>query len=243
MYYASMAIRELYNQAVIGSERSDTNSALLQIRRPEINIATGYYPFRPETIAYFHALDIRKNFIQAGVGYDSGYGRDVAYYSFHKGRLRATGNNVLPEGPGLESLKADLLERSALMSEIVGHGSISSMIRLLDNNDYILAHVDNVVTYRGLETIIGEGRTLFMPDKYVDLNKFRCDYDEQGRMCSNYLDLDTSDYRHLREIEEHHMSIHKGAVFPNPCFHSAPGDFPEHNLRAGVRAIATFDIG
>lgn len=238
-----MTIKEEFGHVVIGTGRDDVESSLLQILRPEINLATAYNPFSQQSVDYFHAIDIEKNFIKAGVGRDSGYGRDVAVFWYTPGKLMPSSDNVLPDISGLDAVQEDLYGRAVLMSKITGHDEIQVMIRLLGaGKDNMVTHIDNSVTYRGLQTIIGDGRTLFLPNRYVDLNKFHCEYDEIGEICCNGLKTDFRDKARHLQMEEHHMSIHKGNAFPNPLFHSAPGNMPELGFVAGTRALATFDV-
>lgn len=108
-------------------------------------------------------------------------------------------------------------------------------------NKGLVCHVDNNTTLRGLETIMGNNRTLWLPDQCVDLNNFQCQYDEQGKANSNWLQTSFKDHAKLEEVDHHHMSIHKGSAFSNPLFHAAAGLCPELAMKPGTRSILTYD--
>ncbi len=80
-------IKTLFGQAVTGDEPGDAAQVLARIRDPEINLVSALMPPAEATRAYLRHIDIEKNFIGAGIGQDSGYGRDVAFFGYERARL------------------------------------------------------------------------------------------------------------------------------------------------------------
>lgn len=238
-----MAIREKFGQAVIGTEAGDIEQALIQIHRPEINLASAYRVQDPAIEHYLRGLDIERRYMTpTAEDPHPEYGIEPAffYYNVRSKELQIVGD--VPEGAGRTQFLDHITSGLDLYSHVTGFEDVRSMWRLQGQEKRgILCHTDNQVTLRGLETILGDARTLWLPDDYIDWNKYECEYDDQGGMTSNRLGTDFKDHARLEQVEKHHMSIHKGSAFANPLMHAASGLCPELNMRPGTRGILTYD--
>ncbi len=241
-----MAITEKFGQAVIGSAAEDIESALIQIHRSEINVASAYRSQDSAIEGYLRGLDIENRYMRPTENerYPK-YGVEPAFFFYNSGtdELFINGDDSrVPEGVGRDQFLNHIKGSARIFSHVTGFEEVQAMWRVLgETKDGLLCHIDNDVTLRGLETLLGDARTLWLPDQHIDWNKFVCGYDEQGRMNTNHLSSDFKDRVRLEQIERHHMSIHKGGAFSNPLVHSSPGVCPELNMYPGTRSILTYD--
>lgn len=235
-------IREAFRQAVIGTETNDAASALVQIKREDINLVSAFLPPAPETSAYLKNLDAENRFIKAGLGRDSGYGRDVAFFYCADGRIAESDQNVLPRMEGYQSLMRDIQTRVALFRDATGFDQVNVMLRVLGaTKDNLVWHRDNTMDMRGLQTLMGDMNTLWLPDQHVNLHNFVSGIDEDGSRW-NGMKVSFDDVRrYAQQIEPHHMSIHKGELHANPLYHSAPGYNEELGMKPGLRVLMTLD--
>jgi hypothetical protein len=240
-----MAIREIFGQAVIGSEKGEAFSSLSQINRSEINLASAYMPLLPQSMSYLRALDIEDRYIRAGIGRDSGYGRDIAHfrYSPKNGFVFNDGTEQeLPEIEGREALVTDINERASLFSKVTKFENVSGFLRILTAaKDNLVWHLDNKTDKRGLQTLMGDMNTLWLPDQQLPKTLLvRTKYEDGSIGNKLHVPFDLV-RKHAMQVEHHHMSIHKGDVHDNPLYHSAPGYNEELNMRPGIRALLTLD--
>jgi hypothetical protein len=240
----TVVIETFFNQAVIGSDAGDAEQALIQIRRPDINVVSAYMPLSAGTISYLDALDIEARYLR-----DSAI-HEPAFFSYRDGQLTPDTASMkkyeskdLPRMPGYDSFMEDIGIRAGLFAKATGFDDIGIAIRVLSaTKDNLVWHRDNKMDMRGLQTLTGDVSTLWLPDQNVDLNNFSCEYDEQGRCVSNSLSVSTDHVRqYARAIETHHMSIHKGDVHSNPLYHSAPAYNEELGMRPGSRVLMILD--
>lgn len=238
-----MAIREKFGQAVIGSVIEDVTPALIQIHRPDINLVSAYRPQHPAMEHYLRGLDIEGRYMQpTSENLHPEYGREPAFLSYSAGDDSLTIRGDIPEGAGRTQFLDHMKEGAQIFSQLTGFEDVQVMWRVLgETKKGLVFHVDNDVTLRGLETIMGKNRTLWLPDQSVDLNNFECHYDERGKANGNWLRTAFKDHTKLEQVDHYHMSIHKGSAFSNPLFHTAAGQCPELNMKPGTRSILTYD--
>lgn len=83
-----MAIKEKYDQAVIGSASEDLEETLIQIHRPEINIVSAYMPPSSGTVFYLDHLDIEKRYLKPKTDEQFfGYGYEPGFFYLRNGRM------------------------------------------------------------------------------------------------------------------------------------------------------------
>ncbi len=239
----NVAISEKFEQAVIGTQAGDIEQTLIQIHRPEINLASAYRVQDPAIEHYLRGLDIEHRYmIPTAENPHPQYGIEPASFEYdaRSDRLAIIGD--VPEGDGRTPFFDHAASGARLFSRATGFDRVAVVWRVLGQEKRdLLCHIDNQVSLRGLETILGEAQTLWLPDRHVDRRNHQCTYDDRGGMISNRLRTTFEDHARMEQIGKHHMSIHKGGAFANPLFHTAAGLCPELNMRPGTRSILIYD--
>ena len=242
-YDWGMAITTKFGQAVIGSAEDDAVQTLIQIHRPDINVVSAYRPQDPAIEKYLLGLDIENRYMQpTEEDRHPEYGVSPAFFFYCARTDELSINADLPEGEGRDVFLKHLKAGAALYSDVTGFDDVQVMWRVIGQSKAgLVCHIDNDVTLRGLETILGANRTLWLPDQAIDWNQFRCEYDHHGKLTGNGLCATFKEHSQLEEIDHHHMSIHKGGAFSNPLMHTAAGLCPELKMNPGTRSIVTYD--
>lgn len=241
-----MAIRTEFRNAVIGTEQSDLWSVALRINDPGINLVSVHAPLDDEVTDYLISLDVINTYLNGGkinLGPIESFryaGGVLTRDDPKQSTWSLSRDRPLPVNDGYHSMTKALSYRAGIFQRLTGCDSVFVELQAISPSEEdfnFIWHPDDGVTVRGLQTVLGEDRTLWLPDRHVNL-------DWLGSFHGNpVLNVPVEKVRaHARVIDRDHLSFHKGTFYPNPLYHAAPARNDALGMRPGTRILLKMDV-